>query len=78
MANKKKGPNKFILDLEMLNTYNSEGCLACGQKFSLGETVVAACGPWGDGRKMIHENEAVYDKKSEAYVERGCYKNGKF
>ena len=26
---------KIIMDLEKLNTYNAEGCPACGRKFSL-------------------------------------------
>jgi len=63
---------KFIVDREILNTYNSEGCAACGMKFNLGDTVVVACGSW-EGGKIIHENEAVYDKRTSAYVERKCY-----
>jgi len=78
MMRKNGGRNKFILDLELLNTHNSKGCMACGQKFSLGETVVLACGPWDEGPQLIHENEAVFDKKSLTYVERGCYVSGKF
>jgi hypothetical protein len=26
---------KIIMDLEKFNTYNSEGCPACGRKFTL-------------------------------------------
>jgi endonuclease IV len=31
---------KIIMDLENLNTYNAEGCLACNQKFTLGDMAV--------------------------------------
>ena len=33
---------KFIMDLEKLNTYNAEGCPACGMKFNLGDSVLVA------------------------------------
>ena len=78
MENRKPEKNKFIMDLELLNTYNEKGCPACGKKFSLGETVVVACGPWENGAQVIHENEAVFDRSSQSYVERGCFKEGKF
>lgn len=64
---------KFIMDLEKLNTYNAQGCLACGRKFNLGDTVVVACGTW-EGGKIIHESEAVFDERISAYVERKCYR----
>ena len=48
-----KSDLKTIMDLEKLNTYNAEGCGACGRKFTLGETVVLACGFW-EGVKYIH------------------------
>ena len=64
---------KFIIDLVKLNELNEEGCAACGRKFALGETVVIACGAWEGGPKPIHENEAVYDKKTASYVERRCF-----
>jgi hypothetical protein len=67
------GKKKFILDLEHLNRFNSEGCPACGNKFSLGDPVVVACGAWEGGAKVIHENEAVYDKTTEQFIERKCY-----
>lgn len=70
MVNKKRS---FIMDLERLNRYNSEGCPACGRKFSLGEPVVVACGAWENGPKVIHENEAVFDHAVGEYVERRCY-----
>ena len=68
---------KRIVDLELLNRLNAEGCPACGRKFSLGETVVTACGAWEGGAKMIHENEAVWDAQTCAYVERRCYAAGR-
>jgi hypothetical protein len=68
---------KFIMDLEKLNTYNAEGCPACKGKFNLGDTVVIACGGWAGGPKPIHEREAVYDPQSAAYVERRCYEGRK-
>ena len=64
---------KFIIDLSKLNELNTEGCPACGRKFTLGETVVVACGAWEGGAKVIHENEAVWDRKSSSFVERRCY-----
>lgn len=64
---------KIIMDLESLNATNTEGCAACGGKFSLGETAVLACGAWGSGPRYIHENEAVLDAKSARYYERGYY-----
>ena len=62
----------YIMDLERLNTYNAQGCPACGNKFNLGDIVVAACGTW-NGKKLIHENEAVFDEKISAYVDRKCF-----
>ena len=70
-------PQKQIVDLELLNRLNEEGCPACGRKFTLGEEVVAACGAWEGGAKIIHENEAVWDSKSSSYVERKCYAAGR-
>ncbi len=67
---------KRIMDLEMVNRLNSEGCPACGRKFSLGDPVVLACGAWEGGPKYIHENEAVFDKKTSGYVERKCFDAG--
>lgn len=64
---------KFIMDLERLNRFNSEGCPACGHKFSLGDPVVLACGAWEGGAKLIHENEAVFDRSRGQFVERKCY-----
>ncbi len=68
---------KMMLDLEKVNELNAEGCVACGRKFALGETVVLACGAWEGGSKFIHENEAVFDTKTSSYVERRCYAAGR-
>mgnify|MGYP001814959873 CR=1 FL=1 len=73
MTSDQPGIRKVILDLEKVNTLNAEGCPACGRKFSLGDTAVAACGAWEGGARLIHENEAVFDRKTAAFVERKCY-----
>jgi hypothetical protein len=62
MADPARKKHTFMIGLEKLNTLNAEGCPACGHKFTLGETVVLACGAWG-GAKLIHENEAVWDSR---------------
>ena len=72
-----KKRNTFIIDLEKLNSLNAEGCAACGRKFTLGETVVKACGAWDGPPKLIHENEAVWDGNSTTYIERRCYDSRK-
>ncbi|BBO68710.1 hypothetical protein DSCA_26400 [Desulfosarcina alkanivorans] len=64
---------KIIMDLESLNTTNAQGCPACGHKFNLGDTAVLACGAWGAGPRYIHENEAVLDKETARYFERGYF-----
>ena len=67
------GPKKRILiDLEKLNTLGAQGCPACGRSFELGEAVVLACGSW-EGQKYIHEDDAVFDKNTGLYYERGYY-----
>jgi hypothetical protein len=63
---------KTMIDIEKLNSLNAEGCPACKRKFTLGETVVLACGPW-QGVKYIHENEAVFEKTTSTYYKRKCY-----
>ena len=68
---------KCLIDLEKLNTLNSEGCPACGRKFSLGDPVVLACGTWEGGKKLIHESEAVFDGQSMSYYEKKCYQHEK-
>jgi hypothetical protein len=65
----------FLIDLEKLNTLNAEGCPACGRKFTLGETVVLACGAWEGGPRLIHENEAVWDHRNATFVERRCFES---
>lgn len=72
-----KDQYKRMLDLAKLNELNADGCAACGQKFTLGETVVLACGAWDGPPKYIHENEAVYDTKTSTYMERRCYEAGR-
>ena len=68
---------KILIDIEKLNRLNAEGCPVCKRKFTLGETVVIAYGPW-QGAKYIHENEAVFDGKTSTYYvmeerrERSC------
>jgi hypothetical protein len=68
---------KMMLTLEKVNELNEEGCAACGRKFTLGETVVLACGAWEGGPRYIHDEEAVFDKTSSTYVERRCYEAGR-
>lgn len=63
-------PQKMMLNLEKLNELNSQGYAG---KFTLGDTVVLACGGWRDGPRYIHEREAVYDKATGWYWERKCY-----
>jgi hypothetical protein len=75
-ASNKKGQT-FIIDLEKLNTLNAEGCAACSRKFTLGETVVKACGAWEGPPKFIHESEAVWDTAISGFVERRCYESSK-
>ncbi len=77
MASSERRTPKIIMDLEKVNAYNAEGCPACGRKFSLGDTAVLACGAWDGGPKYIHENEAVFDKKTGGYIERRCYEAGR-
>lgn len=77
MANTDKNRFKTIIDLEKLNRLNDEGCAACGRKFTLGETVVLACGAWEGELKYIHENEAIFDEASATYFERRCYESRK-
>ena len=68
----KKKMHRVFMDLEKLNRLNAEGCLACGHKFSLGDEVVLARGKW-QGFKYIHENEAIFDKKTDAHYDRKYY-----
>jgi hypothetical protein len=61
------------MDLEKLNRLNEEGCPACGKKFSLGDPVVLTCGPWSEGPKYVHVDEAVFDEKKNCYFEKKYY-----
>jgi len=63
-------PQKILLDLAKLSELNSQGYAG---KFSLGETVVLACGPWDNGPRFISEKEAIYDKATNSFWERRCY-----
>jgi hypothetical protein len=76
MTSEKK-KHTFIVDLEKLNTLNDEGCAACGGKFTLGETIVRACGAWDGPPKFIHANEAVWDGHTSTFIERRCYESKK-
>jgi hypothetical protein len=73
MATTVRKPPTMIINLEMLNRLNAEGCPACGRKFNLGDPVVRACGAWEGGPRLIHENEAVFDAGSGGYVEKRCH-----
>ena len=64
---------EIYMDLEALNATNSVGCVACGQKFNLGDKAVLACGAWGSGPRYIHEKEAVKDPRTHQYFERGYF-----
>ncbi|MGD8263882.1 MAG: hypothetical protein PVG70_07405 [Desulfobacterales bacterium] len=77
MAVSERKKQTFLIDLERLNVLNAEGCVACGRKFNLGETVVKACGAWEGPPKFIHENEAVWDKQTQTFMERRCYESTK-
>jgi hypothetical protein len=67
----------LLIDLEKLNTLNAEGCPACGEKFTLGEIAVYACGFWEGASRIIHENDAVWDPKTGSFVERKCHESRK-
>lgn len=70
MAVKDRKNKPFVMDRELLNTHNEKGCGACGKKFNLGDMAVVACGGWGCEPRIIHESEAVYDPRTESYIER--------
>ena len=70
MKSDSKDRSKLIIDLEKLNTMNSDGCPGCGGKFTLGETAVLTHGDWTGGPKYIHEQEAVFDRNKCIYVQR--------
>lgn len=66
-----RGPLKTLMDREKL--MHLKTCPACGRPFTLGDPVVLACGAWEGPPRFIHENEAVYDKKTTTYIERKCF-----
>jgi hypothetical protein len=66
---------KTVVDREML--MNLKTCTACGRRFNLGEPVVLAYGAWEGPPKWIHEEEAVFDRQKNAYVERECFEAGR-
>ena len=68
---------RSIIDRETLMTVNAEGCAACGRKFTLGDPVVLACGAWEGKPRLVHENEAVFDRQRSVFVERKCYEAGR-
>ena len=76
MAQKFKSNETYIVDLGILNTHNARGCEACNRKFNLGEKVVIAVGGWPDNcAKLIHEKDAIFDKKTNAYYERVFFRS---
>ncbi len=62
---------KTIIDREKMSAHPT--CPACGRNFSMGETVVVACGTWGDSPRYIHEDDAVYEPADGNYYERKCH-----
>jgi hypothetical protein len=58
---------KIVIDRAMLMTLKA--CPVCGRKFHLGEPVVLADGSWQGPPRWIHEDEAVFDRKTNRYVE---------
>ena len=69
-----KSDTTYIVDLEILNTFNARGCASCHAKFCLGETVVMAVGDWeGDNAQLIHETHAVFDKETSTYYDKSYY-----
>ena len=62
---------KTIIDREKLMRLKT--CSACNKPFSLGDPVVMACGAWVGPPRLIHENEAVWDKATGSFMERKCH-----
>ncbi len=65
-----RGLLKTFIDREKLMQLNT--CPASGKPFNLGDPVVLACGAWEEPARLIHENEAVYDEKTQIYMEQKC------
>ena len=66
-----RGHLKTIMDREKMMQFKK--CAACGHPFNLGDPVVLACGAWEGPPSLIHEHDAVYDPKTNSYMERKCY-----
>lgn len=62
---------KTIIDREKLMQLKI--CSACNRPFNLGDPVVLACGAWEGSARLIHENEAVFDRATGSYIERKCH-----
>lgn len=71
MRNSHGNTMKTIIDREKLMKLKT--CAACQRPFNLGDSVVMACGAWEGPARLIHENEAVFDRKSNSFIERKCY-----
>ena len=69
MKQNRQNPKKVIMDLNQLNLLNTEGCPACGEKISLGEMAVPSLGKW-NGLKLVHEKDAVFNNKTNTYVDK--------
>jgi hypothetical protein len=63
---------KTMVTLKMMSSRDGT-CAFCGHPFTLGETVVRACGGWSGGTRLVHERDAVWDPVSGMYVERRCF-----
>lgn len=68
MSNKER--LKTIMSRERMST--TPQCTACGKAFTMGETVVLACGNWA-GTRLVHEHDAIFDEATDTYVEKSCY-----
>lgn len=76
MSHEFRTDTKYIVNLDILNSYNAKGCESCNRKFNLGDTVVMAIGGWTDNcAKLIHESEAVFDPKTKTYYDRVFYQS---
>lgn len=71
MSNKER--LKTIMSREEMNT--TPQCPACGRNFTMGEPVVKARGDW-DGQKLIHEHDALFDERTNTYIEKNYFDQG--
>lgn len=75
MERKFKSDQTYIVDLEILNTFNARGCASCHAKFCLGDTVVMAVGSWGDDdARLIHKTHTVFDKKTNTFYDKNFFR----